>query len=78
MGEMADELIEQMITIQTGGWCNGEEPWYDSYEITIKEGNTCPFCYEGKLLVSRQGKLYCSKICWVKKVTHMLPIEGDF
>ena len=41
-----------------------DEPWYDEEEFTLYEGDTCPQCEEGELKVSRNNKLYCSKICW--------------
>ena len=62
--------------VQFGGWAiSDDEPWYDYYELY--EGDTCPDCNTGILVVSKQANLYCSKMCWLDDLT-MTKIEGDF
>ena len=48
-----------------GGFGCGDEPWYDEEVLTLYEGDVCPQCEEGKLIVSKNNKLYCSAVCWL-------------
>lgn len=63
--------------IEYGGMHAFEEPWYDYDEFTLYEGDICPDCNKGKLVVSQQNKLYCSNHCWLNEI-EMDAIEGDF
>ena len=51
------------------GW-GTDDMWYDEWEETFYEGDTCPQCNKGKLKVSRNNKLYCSETCWLPKARH--------
>lgn len=62
---MSDKPVTRTYTMRTGGWgaCD-DEPWYDEYEVTVKEGDECPVCNKGVMKLSRRSNLYCSEICW--------------
>lgn len=64
--------------VEYGGMFGFEEPWYDYDEVTLYEGDRCPDCAIGTLVISKQNKLYCNKFCWVDDEIIMDPIEGEF
>ncbi len=60
-------MITRDYVFRSGGGCCPDDYWYDEEIVTVKEGDTCPECKEGVMKVSRNNKLYCSKICWKKE-----------
>lgn len=35
----------------------------------LEEGDDCPNCGIGTMVLSKKGNLYCSEICWKEKST---------
>ena len=62
---MSAEKLSRTYKFATGGGYDASDMWYEEWEETFYEGDTCPQCKEGKLKVSRNNKLYCSAICWI-------------
>jgi len=60
------EEIKRVYIKRYGGGTTGEDMWYDEEEIVVMEGDICPMCHKGKMKISNNKKLYCSKICWIK------------
>ena len=48
----------------------GADMCYDNaFEQHLDEGDDCPKCGIGTLVVSSGGNLYCSEICWKEDET---------
>lgn len=60
--------ITRDYIIRTGGGGGGYDYYYDEEVLTVEEGDTCPDCGVGTMLVSAKENLYCSKICWEEDV----------
>ena len=58
--------ITQTRIKRIGGGSTAEDMWYDEEEYTVTEGEKCPECGKGKMIISCKGNLYCSEICWKK------------
>ena len=63
---MVSKLSRDFVYRYGGLGIGDSEPWYDESTITVYKGDTCPDCGEGKMKVSQNNKLYCSKVCWLE------------
>jgi len=67
--------LSRKYKVCSGGGSCPDDFWYEEDEIVLYEGDVCPECNDGKLKVSRRGKLYCSKLCWLKDDENQLGVN---
>ena len=64
--KMTDK-ISRTYKFAIGGGYDSDDMWYEEWEETKFEGDTCPQCRDGILKVSKNNKLYCSELCWLEE-----------